>query len=296
MGFGFPKDERVALVESEPENSRCRARPTCVTAGCTSRLDKIDATRCATSSRTRGRCACRRASPTSTPPGRVTWAERLSLASPVMTDDNKPDAKPDHEPPKGAETTATWRERRDAIEYTASAKWLVLRKKDKPAAEIFSVSYVADERDTDRPVTFVFNGGPGASSAYLHLGAVGPRRVAFPPTARCRLCRRSWSERGVVARIHRSRLRRPRRAPASAGSSSRSARTATTRRRQERGRDRPEGVLRLQARPRVALRVHGPLALEHAAGAHPSSSPARATAGIASGGSCASFRRRPGSG
>src|SRR5207248_2891639 len=32
----------------------------------------------------------------------------------------------------------------------------------------------------DRPVTFVFNGGPGASSAYLHLGAVGPRRVELP--------------------------------------------------------------------------------------------------------------------
>jgi carboxypeptidase C (cathepsin A) len=55
----------------------------------------------------------------------------------------------------------------------------VLRKKDKPAAEIFSVSYVGDH-DRDRPVTFVFNGGPGASSAYLHMGAVGPQRVAFP--------------------------------------------------------------------------------------------------------------------
>ena len=32
----------------------------------------------------------------------------------------------------------------------------------------------------DRPVTFVFNGGPGASSAFLHMGAVGPTRVAFP--------------------------------------------------------------------------------------------------------------------
>ena len=66
------------------------------------------------------------------------------------------------------------------IDYTATAKWLVLRKKDKPAAEIFSVSYVAGSGDNDRPVTFVFNGGPGASSAYLHVGAVGPQRVAFP--------------------------------------------------------------------------------------------------------------------
>src|SRR4029453_7556176 len=57
----------------------------------------------------------------------------------------------------------------------------VLRKKEKPAAEIFSVSYVAADGDRDRPVTFVFNGGPGAASAYLHMGAVGPQRVDFPP-------------------------------------------------------------------------------------------------------------------
>jgi carboxypeptidase C (cathepsin A) len=102
-----------------------------------------------------------------------------------MTDDNSQDetpaaAKADHEPPKGAETTATWSAGGTTIDYTASAKWLVLRKKDKPAAEIFAVSYVAKSADAGRPVTFVFNGGPGASSAYLHVGAVGPQRVAFP--------------------------------------------------------------------------------------------------------------------
>jgi carboxypeptidase C (cathepsin A) len=89
--------------------------------------------------------------------------------------------KKDHEPPKGAETTATWGRGRKAIRYTATGTWTVLRKKEKPAAEIFSVSYVADDGDGARPVTFVFNGGPGASSAYLHMGAVGPQRVDFPP-------------------------------------------------------------------------------------------------------------------
>jgi carboxypeptidase C (cathepsin A) len=93
----------------------------------------------------------------------------------------KADAKRDHEPPPGAERTATWTGGAKPLDYTASAKWLVLRKKEKPAAEIFSVSYVAAEGDESRPVTFVFNGGPGASSAYLHVGAVGPQRVDFPP-------------------------------------------------------------------------------------------------------------------
>jgi len=90
------------------------------------------------------------------------------------------ETKPDHEPPAGAETSASWGKGRGAIRYAATAKWTVLRKKEKPAAEIFSVSYVAGDGDQDRPVTFVFNGGPGASSAFLHMGAVGPRRVAFP--------------------------------------------------------------------------------------------------------------------
>lgn len=86
----------------------------------------------------------------------------------------------DHVPPAGAETTATWSGGGSSIEYLASATWVVLRKKERPAAEMFSVSYVALPADVERPVTFVFNGGPGASSAYLQMGAVGPQRVALP--------------------------------------------------------------------------------------------------------------------
>jgi carboxypeptidase C (cathepsin A) len=99
-----------------------------------------------------------------------------------MTDETSKDDKPkqDYEPPKGSETTATWSANGTSIEYTATGAWTVLRKKDKPAAEIFAVSYVAKTADKARPVMFVFNGGPGASSAYLHVGAVGPQRVAFP--------------------------------------------------------------------------------------------------------------------
>lgn len=95
------------------------------------------------------------------------------------TKDEKKTGRPAHEPPPGAETTGTWTAEGVSIDYDVSAKWIVLRKKEKPAAEIFSVSYVA-RGDRDRPVTFVFNGGPGASSAFLHMGAVGPQRVAFP--------------------------------------------------------------------------------------------------------------------
>ena len=95
------------------------------------------------------------------------------------TSNDKQTAKPEHELPAGTETTGSWTTGDVSLEYTASAKWILLRKKEKPAAEIFSVSYVA-KGDGERPVTFVFNGGPGASSAFLHMGAVGPQRVAFP--------------------------------------------------------------------------------------------------------------------
>ncbi len=93
--------------------------------------------------------------------------------------DEKSSPKADHEPPAGAETTGTWTAEGASIDYAVSAKWIVLRKKEKPSAEIFYVSYVA-RGDGDRPVMFVFNGGPGASSAFLHMGVVGPQRVAFP--------------------------------------------------------------------------------------------------------------------
>jgi carboxypeptidase C (cathepsin A) len=97
------------------------------------------------------------------------------------TTNNENGKKPDHVPPAGAESTGTWGRGRKAIQYTATARWTVLRKKEKPAAEIFSVSYVAEGDDRTRPLTFVFNGGPGAASAFLHMGAVGPQRVEFPP-------------------------------------------------------------------------------------------------------------------
>ena len=88
----------------------------------------------------------------------------------------EPKSSNEHRPPEGASVTSDW----NGMEYVATSSWLVLRKDDKPAAEVFSTSYVATGSDTQRPVSFVFNGGPGAASAYLHVGAVGPQRLDFP--------------------------------------------------------------------------------------------------------------------
>ncbi|MBB4155577.1 hypothetical protein GGQ80_003502 [Sphingomonas jinjuensis] len=50
----------------------------------------------------------------------------------------------------------------------------------KPVARLAAISYVARDATAARPVLFVFNGGPIAPSAILHMGAFGPRRVAIP--------------------------------------------------------------------------------------------------------------------
>jgi carboxypeptidase C (cathepsin A) len=67
------------------------------------------------------------------------------------------------------------------ISYLATAGETFLRAEDgTPRAAIFSTSYVREPRDPNRPVTFLFNGGPGSGSVWLHMGAFGPRYVAIP--------------------------------------------------------------------------------------------------------------------
>ena len=66
------------------------------------------------------------------------------------------------------------------VHYTATTGTLVLRDEEgKPRASIFFTAYIRDgiADRAKRPVTFTYNGGPGSSSVWLHLGAYGPRRV-----------------------------------------------------------------------------------------------------------------------
>lgn len=63
--------------------------------------------------------------------------------------------------------------------YTAKAGMMPVGKDpERPDAEIFHVAYTLKDADlAKRPVTFVFNGGPGAASIYLHLSAIGPKTI-----------------------------------------------------------------------------------------------------------------------
>ncbi|HTZ52293.1 MAG TPA: hypothetical protein VMF68_11570, partial [Spirochaetia bacterium] len=114
--------------------------------------------------------------------------------------DTSAETPQDYRPPRGARTTLRSTARGATLTYEAEADWIVLRKDEKPTAEMFYVRYFLQgggegarggeggDGGARRPLTFVFNGGPGASSVYLHFGAVGPRRVDFqdrgvPPDA-----------------------------------------------------------------------------------------------------------------
>ena len=80
----------------------------------------------------------------------------------------------------------------EEIRYTVTAGTIILREEaekkgdevgisegEKPRASVFFVAYTRDDVSdkTVRPLTFSFNGGPGSSSVWLHLGTLGPRRV-----------------------------------------------------------------------------------------------------------------------
>ena len=74
------------------------------------------------------------------------------------------------------------------IRYTVTAGTIVLKEEqekdsksdgEKAKASVFFVAYTLDDVGdiAKRPITFSFNGGPGSSSVWLHLGVLGPRCV-----------------------------------------------------------------------------------------------------------------------
>jgi carboxypeptidase C (cathepsin A) len=70
------------------------------------------------------------------------------------------------------------------IKYTAIAGTILLKKEDgTPTASIFYIAYTKDDVPdvSKRPLTFAFNGGPGSSSVWLHMGTLGPKRVVMDP-------------------------------------------------------------------------------------------------------------------
>ncbi|EMD82353.1 S10 family peptidase [Pacificimonas flava] len=66
------------------------------------------------------------------------------------------------------------------ISYDATVGSVPVRDETgKVIGQVVYTAYTRPDAGPDRPVTFAFNGGPGASSVYLNMGAVGPKRVQF---------------------------------------------------------------------------------------------------------------------
>src|SRR4051812_8890689 len=109
-------------------------------------------------------------------------ATRAAAATTQSKQSGKPQTQPvaeklsvtEHEMKVGTET----------MRYKATAGTMPLKDEaGKARANFFFVAY---ERHTDvpvekRPITFVFNGGPGAAAIWLHLGTAGPQRVELTP-------------------------------------------------------------------------------------------------------------------
>src|SRR5271169_2234523 len=93
----------------------------------------------------------------------------------------KSDAKPAPEPKEESSVTDhTIKIGGQTIAYKATASTTLIKDdKGEPTASIFTIAYTrSDAKDmSQRPIAFVYNGGPGSSSIWLHMGAFGPRRV-----------------------------------------------------------------------------------------------------------------------
>jgi len=111
----------------------------------------------------------------------------LLLAPPASAQDKRAEqAEVDISPPVVSTTRHSGTFGGQRIAYRAVAGETYLRDKDgKPLAAITSYSYIKEGPvDPNRPVAFIWNGGPGSGSLWLHMGAFGPKRVVVPSDAR----------------------------------------------------------------------------------------------------------------
>jgi carboxypeptidase C (cathepsin A) len=101
----------------------------------------------------------------------------------VLTTGARADEKPESALPSRVATHHTIKLGDRALDYDAIAETFALTdQKGAVTASIFTVSYIAQApAGATRPISFVLNGGPGAASVFLHLGALGPKVMQTPP-------------------------------------------------------------------------------------------------------------------
>ncbi len=115
-------------------------------------------------------------------PGQDDKAEKGAGNSEKEEEGKKGGEEKDEKPPVSKTTEHSITLNGNKIDFTATAGLLPLKDAGgKTTAEIFHIAYVKKQTDpaaaSRRPLTFSFNGGPGSSSVWLHLGLLGPKRV-----------------------------------------------------------------------------------------------------------------------
>jgi carboxypeptidase C (cathepsin A) len=114
--------------------------------------------------------------------GRIVATALLLVLVVIFGDRARADEKPANSLPPRAVTHHSIELANRRIDYDAIAESLPLNdRKGATTASIFTVSYIATgDSSAMRPVSFVLNGGPGAASVFLHLGALGPKVMETP--------------------------------------------------------------------------------------------------------------------
>jgi len=109
----------------------------------------------------------------------------LFLANPILGDEPKPEPKKDADPVKFVRQHKVHIGSAD-MAYTSTAEEIYLKDAEgKNTAKFFAISYTKEgvTNFETRPITFVFNGGPGSASVFLHFGVVGPKVIDIPSDA-----------------------------------------------------------------------------------------------------------------
>src|SRR6185436_13659567 len=122
-------------------------------------------------------------------------AATLAITTPLLAQEQKPAAKADkpadkekekEEPPAKFVRQHRMRAGGADLAYTTTAEEIILKDGEgKSTARFFTISYTKDGVTSvdSRPLTFVFNGGPGSGSIWLHFGLVGPKLIDIPSDA-----------------------------------------------------------------------------------------------------------------
>ena len=117
---------------------------------------------------------------------RIAWLiVAIMMVTPAVpaqdsVDDQKAEVKAETPKPRSSATQHSIRIDGKTVEYTATVGWLIMTDdEDQPIARFGYTAYTRDGVDdlARRPIMFAFNGGPGSSSIWLHMGILGPKRV-----------------------------------------------------------------------------------------------------------------------